>query len=439
MNHLPLITKREYLNKVKNKSFIIMTFVSPLIMIALGLLIGFLTNLNKNKERIIDVVDESGFAKEIFSDTTSTTKYRILNNIDLVQARVDVEEQEHYGLLYIPKVDSVSQLAKSVKFYSKDTPSLTLIASLESKIEKRLTDINYKNKGFDIEKIKDARISVDIYQESYTGEKTSKLSGGLKLGFGMVSGYLLFMFIIIYGNMIMRSIIEEKTSRIIEVIISSVKPMQLMLGKIFGTSLAGITQFVIWVLLLSVLSIVLSSVFGVNMSEMQNSPQQEMMQEAMKNGDMQQKLSVLLNEIYNLPLANLIVMFLLFFIGGFLLYSSLYAAIGAAVDNETDTQQFMMPIMVPLILAVYVGGFTVLEDPHGTVAQVFSFIPFTSPVVMLMRIPFGVPMWQQIVSVLLLFTTFIGTVWFASKIYRVGILMYGKKPTYKEIYKWLKY
>jgi len=236
----------------------------------------------------------------------------------------------------------------------------------------------------------------------------------------------------------MRSIIEEKTSRIIEVIISSVKPMQLMLGKIFGTSLAGITQFVIWVLLLSVLSIVLSSVFGVNMSEMQ-SPQQEMVQEAMKNGDMQEKISLLLNEIYNLPLANLIVMFLLFFIGGFLLYSSLYAAIGAAVDNETDTQQFMMPIMVPLILAVYVGGFTVLEDPHGTVAQVFSFIPFTSPVVMLMRIPFGVPMWQQILSVVLLFATFIGTVWFAAKIYRVGILMYGKKPSYKEIYKWLKY
>jgi len=214
--------------------------------------------------------------------------------------------------------------------------------------------------------------------------------------------------------------------------------MQLMLGKIFGTSLAGITQFVIWVLLLTILSLVLSTVFGVNMSEMQT-PQQEMVQEAMKNGDMQEKISLLLNEIYNLPLANLVIMFLLFFIGGFLLYASLYAAIGAAVDNETDTQQFMMPIMVPLILAVYVGGFTVLEDPHGTVAQVFSFIPFTSPVVMLMRIPFGVPMWQQIASVLLLFATFIGTVWFAAKIYRVGILMYGKKPSYKEIYKWLKY
>ena len=439
MNHLSLIIKREYINKVRNKSFIIMTFLSPLIMIGLGLLVGFLTNLNKNKERIIDIVDESGYATEIFSESHSSTKYRILNNIDLATARIDVEEQEHYGLLYIPKVDSINQLEQKVSFYSKDTPSLTLIADLESKIEKRLTDINYKNKGFDIEKIKDARIRVDINQESYTGEKTSKLSGGLKLAFGMVSGYLLFMFIIIYGNMIMRSIIEEKTSRIIEVIISSVKPMQLMLGKIFGTSLAGITQFVIWVILLGLLSTALSTFFGVNMSEMQGGAQQEVVKEALANGDAQEKISMLLNEIYNLPLVNLIVMFLLFFIGGFLLYSSLYAAIGAAVDNETDTQQFMMPIMVPLILAVYVGGFTVLEDPHGTVAQVFSFIPFTSPVVMLMRIPFGVPIWQQIVSVVLLFSTFIGTVWFASKIYRVGILMYGKKPSYKEIYKWLKY
>ncbi len=144
-------------------------------------------------------------------------------------------------------------------------------------------------------------------------------------------------------------------------------------------------------------------------------------------------------EFWKLPIFNLVIMFLLFFVGGYLLYASMYAAIGAAVDSETDTQQFMLPILLPLILAVYVGFFTVIEDPHGTVSQVFSFIPFTSPVVMLMRIPFGVPIWQQILSVVILFATFMGTVWFAAKIYRVGILMYGKKPTYKEIIKWLKY
>jgi ABC-2 type transport system permease protein len=148
---------------------------------------------------------------------------------------------------------------------------------------------------------------------------------------------------------------------------------------------------------------------------------------------------MMVGEISALPLGNLVVAFILFFIGGYLLYSSLYAAIGAAVDNETDTQQFMLPVLMPLILAVYVGVFTVIEDPHGTVSTVFSFIPFTSPVVMLMRIPFGVPLWQQLVSLLILIATFIFTVWFAAKIYRVGILMYGKKPTYKELFKWLKY
>ena len=237
----------------------------------------------------------------------------------------------------------------------------------------------------------------------------------------------------------MRSVIEEKTSRIIEVIISSVKPIKLLLGKIFGTSLAGITQFMAWVILLGVLSFVVTAIFGVDISTIQ-SPQQEMMNQMQNNPEGMEGIIVeVLREINNLPLTNLIIMFLFFFIGGYLLYASLYAAIGAAVDSETDTQQFMLPMLLPLILAVYVGFFTVIEDPHGTVSQVFSFIPFTSPVVMLMRIPFGVPIWQQILSLVILFATFIGTVWFAAKIYRVGILMYGKKPSYKELIKWIKY
>ncbi|MFD0962664.1 ABC transporter permease [Pseudofulvibacter geojedonensis] len=438
MNHLPIIIQREYLNKVKNKSFIIMTFVTPLIMVGVGLLIAYLTNLNKNKERVIDVIDESGYASTIFSDNKSTTTYNILTDINYDAALKNVKEKEIYGLLYIKKSDSLKGIAKNVTFYTKDTPSITLISDIESKIAKKLTDLNYKNKGFDIDKIKDAKVRVNINQESYSGEKTSKIGGGLKLGFGLVAGYILFMFIIIYGNMIMRSVIEEKTNRIIEIIISSVKPIQLMLGKIMGTSLAGITQVAIWVIVMAVASVIMASVFGVNMAELET-PQQEAFKEIMKNGDMQEKVSVWMAEIFNLPLTNLVIMFILFFIGGFLLYSSLYAAIGAAVDNETDTQQFMMPIILPLMLAVYVGGFTVLDEPHGTVAQIFSYIPFTSPVVMLMRIPFGVPIWQQLISVVMLFGTFIGTVWFASKIYRVGILMYGKKPSYKELYKWLKY
>ena len=238
--------------------------------------------------------------------------------------------------------------------------------------------------------------------------------------------------------MIMRSVIEEKTSRIIEVIISSVKPIQLMMGKIIGTSLAGITQFAIWVILFGLLTTIIGVIFGVDLLSSQT-PQQQLVEQAISNPSMQSDIDIAVQSFQNLPLTNLIIAFLLFFICGYLLYSSLYAAVGAAVDNETDTQQFMLPILMPLILAVYVGVFTVIDDPHGTVSTVFSFIPFTSPVVMLMRIPFGVPLWQQLLSLILLIGTFSFTVWFAAKIYRVGILMYGKKPSYKELFKWIKY
>jgi ABC-2 type transport system permease protein len=437
MNHLPLIIKREYLTKVKNKSFIIMTVLSPLIMIALIAVVAYLSQLNNNKERTISILDESGLVEDLFVNTEQLT-YNILENTTLDAAKELVKAKEEYGLLHITKAISGEGIVESIRFYSEDTPSLTLMSSLEGKIEKKLTDVKLQLGGVDIEKIELSKTNITIQQESFTGQKTSKIDNVLKLAFGGLAGYLLFMFIIIYGNMIMRSVIEEKTSRIIEVIISSVKPIQLMMGKIIGTSLAGITQFAIWVILGSVAMTILSAIFGVSFAEMQT-PQQELMQQAMQNPEAQDQMKLAMAAFYNLPIANLLIAFLLFFIGGYLLYSSLYAAIGAAVDNETDTQQFMMPILVPLILAVYVGVFTVIEDPHGTVSTVFSFIPFTSPVVMLMRIPFGVPIWQQMLSLLLLTGTFMLTVWFAAKIYRVGILMYGKKPSYKELYKWIKY
>ena len=437
MNHLSLIIKREYLTKVKNKSFIVMTILSPIIMIALFAVVAYLSQLNNNKERTISILDESGQISSIFQNTDNTT-YNILSNISLDDAKALVETNGEYGLLHISNNPDLDQMAKSIRFYSEDTPSLTMISSLESKLENKLTDLKLLQDGVDIEKIAASRTTVDIAQESYQGEKTSKMDNIVKLAFGGFAGYLLFMFIIIYGNMIMRSVIEEKTSRIIEVIISSVKPIQLMMGKIIGTSLAGITQFVIWIILGSILLTVVSLIFGIDLAAMQ-SPQQEMMQQAMQTPEAQGQMQNLMSAIYNLPITNLVVAFILFFIGGYLLYSSLYAAIGAAVDNETDTQQFMLPILMPLILAVYVGVFTVIEDPHGTVSTVFSFIPFTSPVVMLMRIPFGVPIWQQLIALGLLIGTFVFTVWFAAKIYRVGILMYGKKPSYKELYKWLRY
>lgn len=412
-----------------------MTFVSPLIMVGIFALVAYLSQLNNEKIKIISVFDENEMFLDQF-ESTSNLKYEFLTGIPLSDAKKMAEENKNYGLLYIPRIQKIEELGTKITFFSEDSPSLGVMNDIEKSIEGKANSLRLKEAGIDTHVIDSLRIRVNTNLETFQGQETSKLGSGLKLVFGGIAGYLLFMFIIIYGNMIMRSVIEEKTSRIIEIIISSVKPMKLLLGKIFGTSLAGITQFLAWIILMVVLSGVVTSIFGIEPSSVSNA-QQEIMQSG--GTGMENIIRDVLLEVDKLPIANLIIMFLLFFIGGYLLYASLYAAIGAAVDSETDTQQFILPILMPLILAVYVGFFTVIENPHGTVSQVFSFIPFTSPVVMLMRIPFGVPLWEQVVSVIILFATFIGTVWFAAKIYRVGILMYGKKPSYRELIKWLKY
>ncbi|MFT5985942.1 MAG: ABC-2 type transport system permease protein [Planctomycetota bacterium] len=437
MNHLPLIIKREYLTKVRNKSFVIMTFLTPLIFVGIFSLVAYLASLNKSTSREISILDESGYFSNQFEDTDNTT-YVYVTGQSLEDLKKQSEEQERYGLLYIPKANSIDEVAEQITFYSEDSPSLSVMDEIEDVLETEANVLKLKEAGIDAARIQEMRIRIKTHQETYKGKETSELGYVLKLGFGGLAGYLLFMFIIIYGNMIMRSVIEEKTSRIIEIIISSVKPIKLLLGKIIGTSLAGVTQFLMWTILMGVLMMVVPLIFGIDMNEMQT-PQQQALMQAAGEGGLENGITQFMIEANNLPLLNLVIMFLLFFIGGYLLYASLYAAIGAAVDSETDTQQFMLPILLPLILAVYVGIFTVMDNPHGTVSQVFSFIPFTSPVVMLMRIPFGVPIWQQVLSVVILFATFIGTVWFAAKIYRVGILMYGKKASYKELLKWLKY
>jgi len=434
MNHLQLIIKREYLNKVRNKSFIIMTFLSPIIMVLIFTLVAYLSQLNNEAVNTINILDESGLFTNYFKDSESVN-YTNLENISLNEAKLATETSEAYGLLYIPKAPVLDNLSESIIFYSDDSPSISMMRSIENKIEDKVNVLKLEESGIDAKQIEELRINIDAKIETFEGKKTSKLGAGLKLIFGGIAGYLLFMFILIYGNMIMRSVIEEKTSRIIEIIISSVKPIKLLLGKIFGTTLAGVTQFAVWIVIMLLLSTAISSIFGIDPSAIQSQPQ-ELLSETSNS---QQIIKDVLVEINNLPISNLIIMFLFFFIGGYLLYSSLYAAIGAAVDNETDTQQFILPILMPLILGIYVGFFTVMDNPHGIVSQVFSYIPLTSPVVMLMRIPFGVPLWQQILSLVILFATFIATVWFASKIYRVGILMYGKKASYREIIKWLKY
>ncbi|MBA6156357.1 ABC transporter permease [Tenacibaculum sp. S7007] len=438
MSRLKLIIEREFIAKVRNKSFIVMTFLSPLLMIGMGALVFFLMKKNDEKVKKIVYVDESGmFSKDVFKDS-KTVKYEDFTALGIEDSKKKVEEGDYYGALFIPKQDSLEVLANSIEFFSKDSPSLSVMGSLENKIEKKLRNEKLTKFGIDLAHIKASKISSDIKMYNFSGEKTSKLINALKIGIGLLAGYLLMMFVMIYGNSVMRSVIEEKTSRIIEVIVSSVKPFQLMLGKIIGNASAGLLQFFIWGILFFVFSLIASSIFGIDMMEMQSakvSPEQmEAMQQAAGS-----KGEMILQEIFRLPLLKMFLLFIFYFLGGYMLYSSLFAAVGAAVDNETDTQQFMLPVMLPLILGVYVGFATVINDPHGPVSVIFSYIPFTSPIVMLMRIPFGVAWWEIAISMLLLVATFVVIVWLAAKIYRVGILMYGKKPTYKDLWKWIRY
>ncbi len=411
-----------------------MTFLSPLILVGMILLISYLTQLNSEDKRTIVVVDESGQFETVFFNTDKTS-YVNLSDQGLDAGKEVAKDDVYYGLIHISKNPETA--TNPVTFYGNETPSYDFIGDIEKRIEKRITDQNLVAQGINLTALETAKSTIDINIENFSGESSSKMSNWVKAGFGGAAGYLLMMFIIIYGNMVMRSVIEEKTNRIIEVIISSVKPFQLMLGKILGTTLAGITQFAIWVLVGGVLLVVLTAVFGVDPSAATSvNPAASQAQEIAQDPNM---MIELLQEIQKLPLLQLVGGFFIYFIGGYFLYSSIYAAIGAAVDNETDTQQFMLPIIMPLMLAIYVGFFAVIDNPHGTVATIFSIIPLTSPIVMLMRIPFEVPLWQIILSITLLIATFIFTVWFGSKIYRVGILMYGKKPTYKDLIKWLKY
>lgn len=433
MSKLLLIIKREFIAKVRNKSFIVMTFLSPLLFVGIGVFVGYLSTM-KAELKTIAIHDETGrFAKEFKSDE----EYHYLDVSQFpISVLKDSIQSEHYeGLLLIPKISDNKQLEKKIEYVSNDSPGVLFIEDLEEVIAKKMTAENFNAVGLDTLKINSAKADVSIHLAKASGEESLKGLNEIKIAIGGAFGYLIMMFIVIYGNMVMRSVIEEKTSRIIEVIISSVKPFQLMMGKIIGTSLAGILQFLIWAILGLGAMFILSSVFGVQVGAAAGQAQ-ELAQTAGKD---MSKIALYLNELWNLPIGTILCSFIIYFIGGYFLYSSFYASIGAAVDNETDSQQFLLPIIMPLILGVYIGFFTVMNDPHGTIATTFSMIPLTSPIVMMMRIPFGVPWWQIVISMVLLFGTFFLVVWFASKIYRVGILMYGKRPTWKELVRWMKY
>ncbi|OOG69838.1 ABC transporter permease [Flavobacterium sp. A45] len=438
MSIISLIIKREFIAKVRNKSFVVMTFLSPLLFVGIAGFVAYLSSMKAETKRIA-IHDESGlFVNEFVAQNDKDSEYRYLDlsAID-VQALKDSIAEEHFeALIYVPKTNSNKDLENKIELISNNSPSIIFIEKAQGIIADKLTKDNLELAHLDTLAIKNAKAEVVLNLSKASGEESIRGLNEIKIAIGGAFGYLIMMFIIIYGNMVMRSVIEEKTNRIVEIIISSVKPFQLMMGKIIGTSLAGLLQFLIWTVIGLSLMFAASVFFGVNIGPASNvSP--EMMHAAQQ--EFSGTAQMYIKEIWNLPIASILISFIIYFIGGYFLYSSFYAAIGAAVDNQTDSQQFLLPIIMPLMLSVYIGFFTVINDPHGTIAVVFSMIPLTSPIVMLMRIPFGVPWWQIAISVSLLFGTFFGVVWFAAKIYRVGILMYGKKPSWKELYKWLKY
>lgn len=431
MNNLKLIIVREYLARVRNKTFVTMTFVSPLIMVGMVILVAYLAGINERKTSTIAFHDETGLFQSSFYNSEKV-QYENFSDLSLGKAIDSTQKQNFTGLLHIPRIGYEQE--GRVQFFSEGSPDPDLILAIEHKLSEVQTNYNLVKQHIDPDKLQQAKANISLQIENFSGEHSSKIASYIKMIFGGIAGYLLMMFIIIYGNMVMRSVIEEKTNRIIEIIVSSVRPIYLMTGKILGTTLAGITQFLIWVIvgtiLFGIISFFLPTDLNPLSSGISNVDPQTM------NNDLIKEIMI---DIVNLPLLQLIFCFFIYFIGGYFLYSAIYASIGAAVDNETDTQQFMLPIIVPLMLAMYVGFFSVMGDPHGTVAVVFSHNPLTSPIVMLMRIPFGVPWWEILISILILLLSIVAVTWIGAKIYRVGILMYGKKPSLKELAKWLRY
>lgn len=442
---LGLIIRREYLAKVRNRTFIVMTILSPLLIVGMIVLIAYLTKINDNEKRVISILNESAFFQQEFTPTEHIS-YIHLDGLSLDEAKDSISAMGYYGLLHLPYGENGEQVAESAHLYTKDNPSTQITQHLEGIFQRKLRQERLKKLGVSQDQFSLVEQPFDLQLATFDGEKSVKGINEIKAFIGGGFGYAIMMFIIIYGGFVMRSVIEEKTSRIIEVIISSVKPFQLMLGKIIGTSLAGITQFTIWLISASVLLFLAVMLLGIDLGSMAGNTNMPpgAMNEMSQLATMDSEMMIYTKEILDIPWGLLIVSFFIYFILGYLIYSSIYAAIGAAVDNETDTQQFIFPIILPLMLAIYVGFFSVFSNPHGPIAVGFSLFPLTSPIVMLMRLPGGigeggVPLWQLLVSIALLVITFLGIVSLAAKIYRVGILMYGKKPTYKELIKWLRY
>jgi ABC-2 type transport system permease protein len=439
MNKIWLIFQREFLNRVQKKSFLIATILIPLIFPAIIAVMVFVL-----------VKQEEGAAKQVVLVLDASGKFQFEGNDryqflplsgSLDNAKSEFNKSKDFALLYIPEIDVSNP--QGIALYTKENPSIRRIEDLENFLEDRIQELKLEEFHIDKATLKSLKTEVTLnnINLSETGEEQESNTNVL-YGLGFVMGVLIYMFVLIYGMQIMLGVIEEKTSKIVEVLLSSVKPFQLMMGKILGIAAVGLLQFTIWVVLISVLSMATLSIFGVKMPQQQAMEQisRQMNQSGENAEEMDAQSAKIQNMIVNtmdqIPIASIIFNFAFYFLGGYLLYGALFAAVGSAVDSQQEAQQFTFPVTLPLIIAYFGLFMFILNDPHSPASFWFSIIPFTSPIAMMGRIGFGVPTWELLLSQFLLIGGFIFTTWIAARIYRVGILMHGAKINYKVLVKW---
>lgn len=452
MNKIFIIIAREYITRVRKKSFIIMTLLAPLLL-ALIFIIPALVMSNEDKDfKKIAVIEEGS---DLFKNVITNTKeaeFIYLENVKAADLKKTFEKDGYYGVLVIsPELINVPN---AIELISKKQPPIGLLDHIEGTLEKNIEKQKLKAKNIEnldeIMKSIDTKVNVQTIKIDQEG-KSMKTSTGISMALAYLGGFLMYMLVFIFGAQVMRGVIEEKTSRVVEVIISSVKPVQLMMGKIIGIALVGLTQFLIWITLtLVAVTLMKSTIMPKDkieqMTEMvsmdmmsQNVPQADVKSDL---PDMTSRFSPQFTEGFknamNQPWGLIIFCFIFYFVTGYLLYASIFAAIGSAVDNETETQQFMLPVTIPIILGLFIAMGT-MQNPESSLSFWASMIPLTSPIVMMARIPFDVPYWQIALSMVIMVVTFVAFVFMAAKIYRTGILMYGKKTSWKEMMKWLRY
>ena len=427
-----LILQREYMSIVGKKSFIVMTLLMPFLLILLGCIPVLLQMINTNDEKTVAVIDETGrYGGAIKSDDQFDFEYYDQAKSGNARQLYDEKGKELYAIVIIPRdVEATHQQL----VYSESAVSSTLIAHLDRSMGKTLTDAKVRSYGIEgLEKIlKECNVEVNVRSIKWSdggSEETS--STDIAMIVGVALSMLSYFFVLMYGAMIMNSVIEEKTNRIVEVIVSSCKPIELMLGKILGVALVGFTQVAIWAVLLGIAGMVLGMGFvGSAVASPEAMEAAGAMAQSSQSGGF---VEMLLSVNY----VQILFFFVVYFIGGFLLYASLFAGFGSAVDQASDASQFTTPIMLIIIVALY-ASLACMENPDGDVAFWCSMIPFTSPMVMMVRLPYDVPVWQMLLSVTLLFGTAIAFTALSAKIYRTGILLYGKKNSFKDVIKWLK-